>query len=108
MKAILKKLSSFQLILLGFAAVILTGALLLMLPISTASGESASFSDALFTSVSAVCVTGLVTQDTATYWSQFGQTIILLLIQVGGLGVVTAAFSVQIYYPLSRRNNRSI
>ena len=68
MKAILKRLSSFQLILLGFAAVILTGALLLMLPISTASGESAAFSDALFTSVSAVCVTGLITQDTATYW----------------------------------------
>ena len=94
MKAILKKLSSFQLILLGFAAVILTGALLLMLPISTASGESAAFSDALFTSVSAVCVTGLITQDTATYWSQFGQTIILLLIQVGGLGVVTAASAI--------------
>lgn len=94
MKAILKRLSSFQLILLGFAAVILTGALLLMLPISTASGESAAFSDALFTSVSAVCVTGLITQDTATYWSQFGQTIILLLIQVGGLGVVTAASAI--------------
>ena len=94
MKAILKRLSSFQLILLGFAAVILTGALLLMLPISTASGESAVFSDALFTSVSAVCVTGLITQDTATYWSQFGQTIILLLIQVGGLGVVTAASAI--------------
>lgn len=94
MNTILKRLSSFQLILLGFAAVILTGALLLMLPISTTNKEAASFSDALFTSVSAVCVTGLITQDTATYWSQFGQMIILLLIQIGGLGVVTAASAI--------------
>ncbi len=94
MNSILKRLSSFQLILLGFAAVILTGTLLLMLPISTASGDSASFSDALFTAISAVCVTGLITQDTATYWSQFGQTLILVLIQIGGLGVVTAASAI--------------
>lgn len=94
MSKIFKKLSSFQLILLGFATVILTGAFLLMLPVSTSSGEYASFSDSLFTSVSAVCVTGLVTQDTATYWSQFGQIVILLLIQVGGLGVVTAASAI--------------
>lgn len=94
MNSFLKKLSSFQLILIGFALVILTGALLLTLPVSTASGKSASFADSLFTSVSAVCVTGLVTQDTATYWSQFGQVVILLLIQIGGLGVVTAATAI--------------
>ncbi len=94
MNSILKKLSSFQLILIGFALVILTGALLLSLPISTASGQPARFSDALFTAVSAVCVTGLITQDTATFWSEFGQGVILLLIQVGGLGIVTAAAAI--------------
>ena len=88
------KLSSFQVILLGFAAVILIGAFLLMLPISSKEGVVTPFSDALFTSTSAVCVTGLIVQDTATYWSYFGQAIILVLIQIGGLGVVTVAASV--------------
>lgn len=64
-----------------------------MLPISTVSGKGASFFDALFTSTSAVCVTGLVIHDTATYWSLFGQLVIILLIQVGGMGVVTVALS---------------
>ena len=85
------KLSSFQVILLGFAAVILIGAFLLMLPISSKEGGVTPFSDALFTSTSAVCVTGLIVQDTATYWSYFGQAIILILIQIGGLGVVTVS-----------------
>lgn len=93
MKAVLKKLTSFQIILLGFAGVIFTGTFLLMLPVATASGKSAGFSDSLFTSVSAVCVTGLITQDTATYWSGFGQTVILFLIQIGGLGVVSSAMA---------------
>ena len=87
------RLSSFQLILLGFAAVILLGALILMLPISSRSREWTSFPDALFTSTSAVCVTGLVVHDTATYWSGFGQFILLLFIQIGGMGVVTVATS---------------
>lgn len=86
-----RRLTPFQTIILGFAIVILTGAILLMLPISSKNGDATSFSDAVFTSTSAVCVTGLVVQDTATYWSAFGQTIILLLIQIGGLGVVTVA-----------------
>ena len=60
-----------------------------MLPISSVSGNVTPFSDALFTSTSAVCVTGLVVHDTATHWSMFGQFIILLLIQTGGLGIVT-------------------
>ena len=60
-----------------------------MLPWASRSGRWSSFSDTLFTATSAVCVTGLVVQDTATYWSEFGQVIILLLIQIGGLGVVT-------------------
>lgn len=88
-----RRLSSFQVILLGFVAVILLGALLLMLPISSSNGALTSFGDALFTSTSAVCVTGLVVKDTATYWSYFGQFIILLLIQIGGMGVVTVAAS---------------
>ena len=89
-------LTSFQIIIYGFAAVILTGSLLLTLPVATASGEGASFLDALFTATSAVCVTGLVIHDTALYWSGFGQTVIILLIQIGGLGVVTVAGSIAI------------
>ena len=85
----LKRFSSQQIIIVGFAALILLGALLLMLPFSTRDGQGASLPDALFTAVSASCVTGLVVQDTATYWSGFGQAIILLLIQVGGMGFVT-------------------
>ena len=79
-----KRLSSFKLIVLGFAAVIFVGALLLMLPVSSVSGTQTPFHEALFTSVSAVCVTGLVVQDTGSYWSSFGQAVILLLIQTGG------------------------
>ncbi len=67
------------------------GSLLLCLPISTSSGEWASYLDALFTATTSVCVTGLVAQDTGTYWSLFGQIIILILIQIGGMGVMTVA-----------------
>lgn len=88
-----KHLTSFQFIILGFASVILIGTVLLMLPIATKSGQITTFNEALFTSTSAVCVTGLVVQDTASYWSVFGQTIILILIQVGGMGVITVATS---------------
>ncbi len=88
-----RHLTSFQIIILGFAGVILVGALLLMLPISSKGGTVTSFNEALFTSTSAVCVTGLVVQDTATYWSVFGQTIILIMLQIGGLGVITVAAS---------------
>ena len=87
------RLSSFQTITLGFAGVILLGALLLMLPISTTAGCVTPFNETLFTATSAVCVTGLVVQDTGSYWSGFGQTIILVLIQIGGLGVITVAAS---------------
>ena len=88
-----KRLSSFQIILLGFIGVIFLGALILMLPFSTRSGRVTPFNQALFTATSAVCVTGLVVQDTATYWSGFGQAVILSLIQIGGLGVITMAAS---------------
>ena len=87
------RLSSFQIIILGFAGVILLGALLLMLPISTTAGGVTPFNETLFTATSAVCVTGLVVQDTGSYWSVFGQAVILTLIQIGGLGVVTVAAS---------------
>lgn len=83
--------SSAQIISLGFAAVILLGGFLLTLPPATRDGQGAPFPDALFTAVSAVCVTGLVVRDTAAYWSGFGQAVILILIQIGGMGVVTCA-----------------
>ena len=89
-----RKLSASQIITLGFAGLILLGSVLLMLPAATKSGISASFADALFTATSAVCVTGLVVQDTATYWSGFGQGVILALIQIGGMGVVTVAVAI--------------
>ena len=96
MEILKRKLSSFQIILLGFAGVILLGALILTLPISSKSHEWTSFIDALFTSTSAVCVTGLIVFDTATHWTIFGQIIILLLIQIGGMGVVTIAVSLAV------------
>lgn len=86
-----RRLSSSQIILLGFLGVIALGTILLMLPWARAGAGSAPFLDALFTATSATCVTGLITNDTATYWSVFGQTVILCLIQVGGLGVITVA-----------------
>lgn len=89
-----KKLTSFQIIVLGFSGVILFGTILLMLPFSSREGVITPVSDALFTSTSAVCVTGLVLHDTASYWSAFGQFVILLLIQIGGMGVITVAASV--------------
>lgn len=86
-----RRLSSSQIILLGFLGVIALGTILLMLPWARADAGGAPFLDALFTATSATCVTGLITNDTATYWSAFGQTVILGLIQIGGLGVITIA-----------------
>ena len=83
--------SPFRIIILGFLLVILAGSVLLMLPVSSQAGVSTPFLQALFTSTSAVCVTGLVVYDTATYWSTFGQAVLMVLIQIGGLGVVTVA-----------------
>lgn len=91
MKAIKDKLTSFQIIILGFAGFVLFGAILLMLPISSQAHVITPFHQALFTSTSSVCVTGLVLLDTATHWSLFGQVVILILIQIGGLGVITVA-----------------
>ena len=86
-----KHVTSFQIIILGFLSLIILGSLLLMLPFATRDGEGATFADAIFTATSATCVTGLVVRDTATYWSVFGQCVILILIQIGGMGFVTAA-----------------
>ena len=84
-------LSTYQILVLGFAGLILGGVALLMTPYASKSGDSLRFVDALFTATSAVCVTGLVVVDTGTYFSVFGQSVILLLIQIGGLGVMTVA-----------------
>lgn len=85
------KLNGVQILALGFIIAIIVGAIILSLPISSASGEVTGFLDSLFTSTSAVCVTGLVTLDTGTYWSTFGQMIIMLLIELGGLGFMSFA-----------------
>lgn len=86
-----KHLFSFpaQIIAVSFAAVILTGTLLLMLPISSRSGAVTPFLDCLFTATSATCVTGLIVYDTYTHWTAFGHCVIIMLIQIGGLGLVT-------------------
>ena len=82
-------LSTTQIIMLSFLLVIALGSVLLALPISSADGKAVPFIDALFTATTATCVTGLVTVTTATAWSTFGHVVILILIQVGGLGVIT-------------------
>lgn len=89
-----KHMTSFQVIIISFLFMIIIGTLLLMLPISSVQGKMTSFPDALFTAVSATCVTGLVVVDTATYWSLFGQMVILLLIQIGGMGVITIGLAI--------------
>lgn len=89
--SILNRLAPVQVLALGFAGVILIGAILLTLPIASAEGNTTPFLTALFTSTSAVCVTGLVVVDTGTYWSAFGQIVIMLLIQTGGLGFMSFA-----------------
>ena len=88
-----KHISSFHVIIYGFAGTILLGAFLLTLPFASKSGTMTPFSDTLFTAASAVCVTGLVVHDTATYWSMFGQFVIMLLIQIGGLTIIFATVS---------------
>lgn len=84
----INRLSSAQIIAFGYMIIILLGTLLLMLPISSNEG-AACFPDAVFTATSATCVTGLVVLDTYTHWSVFGQTVIILLIQIGGMGFMT-------------------
>ena len=89
-------LSTTHMIMLSFLVVILAGSLLLSLPVSSASGKAVPYLDALFTATTATCVTGLVTLPTVTTWSVFGQAVILVLIQVGGLGVITIVSALMI------------
>ena len=83
------KLSVWQFLALGYLAVIILGSLLLVLPFAAKDGQPTRYIDALFTATSATCVTGLATLDTGAHWSLFGQIVILLLIQTGGLGFMT-------------------
>ncbi|WP_278601222.1 TrkH family potassium uptake protein, partial [Clostridium tertium] len=83
------RLNGVQILALGFLIVIIIGAIILSLPISSRTGEPTNFLDAIFTSTSAVCVTGLITLDTSTHWSVFGQTVIITLIEIGGLGFMS-------------------
>lgn len=83
-----KEISPVQTLAIGFIIVIFIGAILLYLPVSSASGTNTPFVDCMFTATSATCVTGLITVDTATHWSYFGKTIIMILIEIGGLSFV--------------------
>lgn len=96
-----KKPNLYRLLAIGFALIILTGAILLTLPVASAEGISTPFEDALLTATSATCITGLVVYDTATHWSLFGQAVILCMIQVGGLGFMTLGSALVL---LLRRN----
>ena len=88
------RLTPVRLLVLGYLSVIIIGTLLLIIPFSSKISGSASFMDALFTTVSASCVTGLIIQDTASYWSTFGQVVILFLIQIGGIGFMTVVYTI--------------
>lgn len=92
-----KKISTTRLIALSFLIVILTGSVLLCLPVSSQNGEWTNLIDALFTATSATCVTGLVVFDTYTHWSLFGQLVILVMIQIGGIGLMTIIIMVFIF-----------
>ena len=89
-----RNMTSFQIIIFSFFALIMLGTFLLMLPISSNKHTITPFADALFTATSATCVTGLIVKDTATYWSLFGQGVIITLIQIGGMGVITIGLAV--------------
>lgn len=93
-----RRLSISHLIALGFASVILSGTLLLMLPIASQSGTITPFMDALFTASSAVCVTGQVTLNTASHWTYFGKTVIIILIEIGGLGFMSVIVLLSLFF----------
>lgn len=91
------KLNGVQILSLGFIILIVIGSVILSLPSSSTTGEATNFLDAAFTATSAVCVTGLVTLDTSTHWNVFGQTVIIILIQIGGLGFMSFATLIAIF-----------
>ena len=106
----LHKLNTAQIITLSFAGVIFVGGLILWLPFCTAAGQTTSFSDAMFTATTCVCVTGLVTVTTATHWSLIGKLVILLLIQIGGIGLIALAsiIFISLNKKISLKNRRMI
>ncbi len=100
MKSLHERMTPTKIIVLGYFAIILIGGGILSLPVSSQTREFTPFLDALFTATSATCVTGLIVFDTATYWSLFGQVVLLVLIQIGGLGFITMAMAL---FTLSKR-----
>ena len=106
----LHKMNTSQIITLGFAGVIFLGGIILWMPFCTVPGERTSFTDALFTATTCICVTGLVTVVTAAHWTIIGKIVILLLIQIGGIGVITLTSLVFISFHrrISLRNRRMI
>jgi trk system potassium uptake protein TrkH len=98
----LGKLNSAQTLVAGFSVIILIGSILLSLPIAVSNGE-VNFLASFFTATSALCVTGLVLVDTGTHWTAFGQVVILLLFQVGGLGIM--AFAAFLAFIMGRKIN---
>ena len=101
MKSLRQNLSTTQIIALGFLSAIFIGTILLMLPFSSADGKMTPFIDALFTATTSICVTGLVVAPTYLKWSLFGKIIILILIQLGGLGIIS--FTTGIMVVIGRR-----
>lgn len=97
----MKELRPVQIILLGFLITIFAGSILLALPVAAKSGQATPYIDALFTATTSVCVTGLIVETTMTHWSFFGQAVILLLVQIGGLGVVT--ITTGMFFALGKR-----
>lgn len=85
------KFNAARIIIVGFLCVIIVGTLILMLPVSSAKGQWTDFVTALFTATTSTCVTGLVVVPTYAYWSLFGKVVILILIQLGGLGIISIA-----------------
>ena len=104
------KLSTTQVIMVSFLLMILIGSILLALPISSKDGNPVPYIDALFTATTSTCVTGLVTLPTVTTWSVFGQIVILLLIQVGGLGIITVitGLTVALHRKIGLKDSRLI
>lgn len=110
LKELLERLNTSQVIALGFAGVILFGGLLLWMPFCAAPGQNTSFSDAMFTATTSVCVTGLTTVVTASHWSLIGKVIIFFLIQIGGIGVISLAtvFFISFGKKISLKNRRMV
>lgn len=106
----LRKLNTAQIITFGFAGLIFTGGLILWLPLCAAPGQTTSFTDAMFTAATCICVTGLVTVTTAVHWSLAGRAVILILIQIGGIGLVSLAsiIFITLHKKISMRNRRVI